>query len=197
MMPISASQKFNIKKQQGGFTLLELLLVVFIISVLAGLAVVSIGDKRADILLQGADKFRLELEQARSAAMLKQQMLGLEVRDDSYQLLHWDYAKKQWQPVLQLNENSKNERGLATQLSPELEFLLGASDIHATAAAEPEHGDEPTVGEEKTKAPKASILIYPDGKLSRFNLIMSAKNTSLQQVISGHAYAKVKRSLVL
>ncbi len=64
------------KSPAQGFTLLEVLLVMTIVGLLAGLAVLSIGALDQRRLQAEADRLRIALNQAADASLLKQQTIG-------------------------------------------------------------------------------------------------------------------------
>ena len=59
-------------RRQGGFTLLELLLVVIIIAVISGLAVLSLGDRSEHGLQLEAEKLKAVLESLSEEAVFQQ-----------------------------------------------------------------------------------------------------------------------------
>lgn len=81
------------KKLQTGFTLLELLLVVVIVSVIASLAVLSVGDRRTKQLHNQAQKLEALLNWLADEAVFQQQPLGLKLTEAGYQQLHWGLCK--------------------------------------------------------------------------------------------------------
>jgi general secretion pathway protein H len=81
---------------QRGFTLLELLVVVFIIGVVAGMAVISTGNSGVDRLLeQEARRARVLFGLAAQEAVLQGRPLGVMVEARAYRFLiagaeHWE-----------------------------------------------------------------------------------------------------------
>ncbi len=64
------------KTPAQGFTLLEVLLVMTIVGLLAGLAILSIGALDQRRLQAEADRLQIALNQAADASLLKQQTIG-------------------------------------------------------------------------------------------------------------------------
>lgn len=78
-----------------GFTLIELLVVLVIIGVLTSLIGLSIVPSKPSPQRESR-RFHQVLEAARQQAVLFNQDLGVEIRGDSYQVLHW--RAQQWWP---------------------------------------------------------------------------------------------------
>ena len=82
--------------KQGGFTLLELLLVVVIVAVMSGLAVLSIADKQERGLQQAAERLVMQLEYLAEEAVFQQRPYGLQFVEQGYRSLVWDELKAEW-----------------------------------------------------------------------------------------------------
>ena len=99
-MTISTSIKSqNISKRQcsiSGFTLLELLLVIVIISLIAGVAILASGDRREYSLNNEANKLVATMRWLADQAVFQQQPHGLKVLEQGYQLLVWNPLTKAW-----------------------------------------------------------------------------------------------------
>jgi len=93
-MVISAS----IKSRQAikGFTLLELILVIVIVSLLAGVAVLVSGDRRKHSLSNEAEKLVSTMRWLADQAVFQQQPHGLKILEQGYQLLVWNPVTNLW-----------------------------------------------------------------------------------------------------
>lgn len=83
-------------RRQGGFTLLELLLVVIIIAVISGLAVLSLGDRSEHGLQLEAEKLKAVLESLSEEAVFQQKPYGLQIVAHGYRSLVWNYSNGEW-----------------------------------------------------------------------------------------------------
>ncbi len=83
-------------KTSAGFTLLELLLVIVIISLLAGVAVLSNGDRRVNSLNREAEKLVATMRWLADQAAFQQQPHGLKLLEQGYQLLVWNPSTTTW-----------------------------------------------------------------------------------------------------
>ena len=83
-------------KVSAGFTLLELLLVIVIVSLLAGIAVLASGDRRKNSLNSEAEKLVATIRWLADQAVFQQQPHGLKVLEQGYQLLVWNPLSTVW-----------------------------------------------------------------------------------------------------
>ncbi len=94
----------NPRQASRGFTLLEVLVVVFVVAVMAGLAVMQLGSRDRDRELQ-TEAMRLTqvLELARQEAVLSVDELALELSRDrdvhTYGFIRFDPASGRWEPL--------------------------------------------------------------------------------------------------
>lgn len=79
-----------------GFTLVEILVVIVIVGIMAGLAVISIGGNPQRELQQEARRLQLVLRTAGDAALLTGKEYGLIADRNSYQILQFDQSERQW-----------------------------------------------------------------------------------------------------
>ena len=93
-MQITNHQLYAFRKGKG-FTLIELLVVVVIIGVLTSLIALSIAPNKPSPQKESL-RFYQVLEAARQQAVLFNQDLGVELKGNSYQVLHW--RAQQWWP---------------------------------------------------------------------------------------------------
>ena len=91
-MQITNHQLYAFRKGKG-FTLIELLVVVVIIGVLTSLVALSIAPNKPSPQKESL-RFYQVLEAARQQAVLFNQDLGVELKGNSYQVLHW--RAQQW-----------------------------------------------------------------------------------------------------
>lgn len=148
MRPTAASER--------GFTLLELLVVVFIIGLLAGLAVLSVDDRVADDRLQQeAQRLDALLHIAAEEAVLFGIELGLEVTRDGYRFLRLDADG--WTPI-------------TAQDSPLRPRTLDENTTLHLIRADGENATD----DEETDGPAPDVLFLSSGEITPFELSMTA-----------------------
>ena len=98
-MRLSHQPHIRYTTKQLGFTLVEILLVVVIIGIMAGLASLAIGSNGPRQLQQEAVRLQQRLLMAQDEAAFSQKNLGLLFTEDGYQLLQYDAEEDHWQPL--------------------------------------------------------------------------------------------------
>lgn len=86
------------RKSLGGFTLIEILVVIVILGITAGFAMMSFGDfgKRRKIVL-AADQFRNYVFLVKKEAILETRTLAIQIKKDNYRVLALN--NNRWQPM--------------------------------------------------------------------------------------------------
>ena len=107
------------KRRSGGFTLIEIMIVVFIIGLVAAIAVVSFsGDSRDTELDKEAERLDALLDYAREQAELQTRDYGFRMNRNSYQFVVFDPLRDEWR--LATEDDALRERALPEGLLPGL-----------------------------------------------------------------------------
>lgn len=162
-------------KLKHGFTLLELLLVVFIIGLLAGLAMLSVDDRVADDRLQqDAHRLNALLEMAAEEAVLFGVELGLEITHDGYRFLRLDADS--WTPV-----TAKD-----SPLRPR------ALDDGVTLRLIREEGAQRLTTEADNEGPRPDLLFLSSGEITPFELSLTAEGAQSRYRYEGELTGKLQ-----
>jgi general secretion pathway protein H len=169
------------RRRPGGFTLIELLVVLFVVAVMAGLAVVRLGDRDSDLeLRREAQRLQQILELVREEALIGGAEWGLELTREGYGLLRLDPVTGLWSPV--------EERGtLAAWTLPEgIELRLNVEDRSlAPEALGTLRGDH-----------RPALLMLSSGEMTPFSLRVVAEGdigeADLVYVLSSDGYGAVQ-----
>lgn len=98
MMRTSATGR---KNNNRGFTLIEILTVLVIVAVMAGLLVIGFKDSPQRHLQREANDLAALINAAADEAVMHGLELGLVIDEHGYHFVFFDMEKKQWRPVAQ------------------------------------------------------------------------------------------------
>lgn len=162
-MQITNHQLYAFRKGKG-FTLIELLVVVVIIGVLTSLIALSITPNKPSAQKESR-RFYQVLEAARQQAVLFNQDLGVELKGNSYQVLHWR-AQQWW--------SSDNPIFSEYRLPENLNQTLWLNGV----ANENESGDSDN--------PQPQILLFATGEVTPFGWTLEAQAENNQWLLSAN-----------
>ena len=162
----------KIKINHGGFSLLELIIVLVIIGVLVAAITLSITDTRRDKLHLETRKLAARLALARDEAILTNQELGVEVEKNLYRFLF--LGEEHWEVMSADDENQLVEHhlpeGIELQLKVEGLFSQFQSDISINKMFR--ENDEIEAGEnaeeDVAKTLRPQIYLMSSGELNPF-----------------------------
>jgi general secretion pathway protein H len=159
--------------RSGGFTLLEVLVVVLLVGIISSIAMLGInagGDERR--LRSESDRLVTLLEQVSSEAVMQNQEYGLKLTDTGYLFLCLDEIKQRWLPCTA-------EKSLQEHILPEGVEVHVLRDSSLKLSLKSNDADEKEDDEEPGQGKK----IYPD-----FLLLSSGEASpgSLEILLSDH-----------
>jgi general secretion pathway protein H len=144
----------------GGFTLVEILVVVVIIGVLAAALLLSVSLTGKDQELEKESTRLVDLvKYAREQAELQTREYGIMFQDDSYQFLVYDTHRAQWREVFE--DDALGERKLPDGL-----------DVKLTVDARPVVLKRPKDAADKTP----QVMLFSNGELSTFQVVLERDN---------------------
>ena len=166
----------------GGFTLIEMMVVVIIIGVLASLAILSLGSTGRDGQLETErDRLVALIDYVRERAALQTVEYGLRCQQDGYQFVEYDTRKNLW-VADELDETLR-----ARPLPPGLELSLVIEDrpiVLPTRAQAAKKRDDAGL--------TPQVMLFSSGELSRFELTLARPAAQRHVVVSAGADAKVQ-----
>jgi general secretion pathway protein H len=145
------------RAQHQGFTLIELMVVVFIIGLIAAAAVITFGGDRRDTELdKEAERIHALLDYVREQAELQTRDYGIRINDHAYSFVVFDVMRNEWR--LSEEDDALRQREFPEGLLPKV-VLEG----------------RPIVLDVKKKAIedfKPQIMIFASGDLSSFEITL-------------------------
>ena len=166
----------------GGFTLIEMMVVVIIIGVLASLAILSLGSTGRDGQLETErDRLVALIDYVRERAALQTVEYGLRCQQDGYQFVEYDSRKNLW-VTDELDETLR-----ARPLPPGLELSLAVEDrpiVLPTRAQAAKKRDDAGL--------TPQVMLFSSGEVSRFELTLARPAAQRHVVVSAGADAKVQ-----
>ncbi len=158
----------------GGFSLLELIIVLVIIGVIVGAISISITDSRRDKLHFEARRLAARLSLAVDEAILINQELGFAVETDAYQFLSLNDDR--WQLISSDLDKQLREQ----QLPEEMEIQLSVDNLFSSFQQssninklfKEKEQDADTEEEDSTLAVRPQIYLMSNGEINPFILLI-------------------------
>lgn len=112
-------------RDQRGFSLLELILVLVIIGIILAAVTIGITDRRVDNLKIEMQRLQVLVTLAVDESLISNQELGLIINKEQYAFLTWS-EEAEWQPM-----NSETARQFRPRnLDPELDMLIQVAGLY-------------------------------------------------------------------
>ena len=156
-------------RRASGFSLIEILVVVVIVSIMVSVAVLSLGvlgdDQR---LKEEARRLASLIEVAQDEALMQGREFGLEVMAESYRFVELDPFTNQWAEIVDdelLRMRTLPDQHEFSLFLEDREILL---DYDPTTLGEADEDDDADV---ELYAPH--LLIYSSGDMTPFELLLT------------------------
>ena len=167
-------------RRQGGFTLLELLVVIVIVSILFTFTTLAIrGTSPEEMLQTEARRLDQLLQLALEEALLKGREYGIEFSPNSYRFLV--YAENTWLPLEQ--DRLLRER----QLPENMEFELEIEQIDVVIDDDGEDRDD------DEDRPRPQVFLLSSGEITpEFSVRLVMRGVETSYIVSGTANGEHK-----
>lgn len=166
----------------SGYTLIEILIVLFIVSIVSGVALLSISRNESQQLTAFANELTETLTLAEEQAMLQPGILGLFVNDQSLRFVAYqatdEHKKNAWVPLYNKILGKK-------AIPQEMEVKIAFKDKQVgTKSADVFDANTP------------QIVISTNGDLTPFSIYVGKKGKKPRYVIRGDADGNVTNQLL-
>lgn len=165
----------NMLRKTTGFSLFELLMVIVILGVLAGLTTLAVGDRRNAILISEAEKLKATITILRQEAVLYGHPVALEITESGYRQLIWEYQSQKWQ---------------VSDAATAVDITL-ADSVHWDQVPQKHYIFESDEDQNEDKI-NPDIFILPDTEVKPFELTMNFINTQQGVRIKGQGYGAIQ-----
>lgn len=160
-----------------GFTLIEILIVLFIMSIVAGAALVSMNQNNGKQLESFTNEITQLLTLAEEQAILQPNVLGLLVQEDAFQFFSLQPGKDQRQVLwIPLEDTVLSRYAIPSNVQVSLQ-LVGNK----------QKNDAKDEEEEKDKKVHPQVIISTNGDLTPFVIYVGKKGEKPRYVITGEA----------
>lgn len=167
----------NAGKFESGFTLLELMMVVFVIGIMASLTVMSIGGNTEREFRRDVARIQQVFILAQDEAPFAGEEIGfaLDPNGESYSFLTFDDKKIAWEP---LEKEGFTEHKLPQQYEVSLEISGDRVDLARVYKEAYKKSDKLdnwlTEDKPKKKSPVPLLIFFSDGHYTPFSLQISS-----------------------
>ena len=156
---------YRILKNRG-FTLFELLIVIFIIGLLASIVIVGgLGSERGSLIKSDAQRLALALKLVRRESLSSNETWGLFVSDNSYAFARYDEEDMKW---YQVETGEFAPRNILSDVR--LRITLEALKQQTLSRQKGTLEDEVVSGRNDTQRNLPDILIYASGEQTAFEI---------------------------
>lgn len=164
----------------GGFTLVEILVVVVIMAIVISLAVLSIGVTGRDAGLdQETRRIQGLMSLLHERALLEGRDFGMRLEPAAYEFVVYDPYKDRWQPMTQDREfrHRDLQKGLSFQLQLDSQVVVLKPVDKSFSRAQPPQPPQ--------------LAIAASGEGTPFKLTLTRDQTRASATVSGDAAGKV------
>lgn len=199
----------RLMKRAGGFTLLEMMVVVFIIALLAGATVISVGSTGQDSGLQKErDRLAALMSYVRERGAMLTIEYGIRCAPHGYRFVFFDNRTNQWRP--ETVDESLRARHLAAGLNLSLiieghPIVLDDKNLTIPKSATTPAGgklntlgaDMPSTFVAQTADNSPQVLLLSNGDLNSFSLTLERDGTHRSATLQSKADGTIQTGAIV
>lgn len=170
------NKRTRIRKNQRGVSLVEILVVLMIAAMVAGVVVTSMPPLRS-AAQDESERFAARLSMAAEQAVTKGEMIGLKVEEDGYSFYRYD--RGEWEAY---NGDFKS----AGSFSPDLA-------VEVTLADTAMKNQQSETKKDTEETPRPGVLFAPTGETTPFEIAFREKRARVDVVLDGAGGVKLVR----
>lgn len=159
-------------RNQRGFSLLELILVLVIIGIVLAAVTIGITDRRVDNLKVEVQRLQALISLAVDQSLISNQELGLVIDHEQYVFVQWD-EENDWQ----LMAEGSGSQFRARQLGPDLDILMEVAGLYGIAdednpflAEDDDNNSESDEQKSNDIELRPKVLILSSGEVTPFQI---------------------------
>lgn len=176
-------------RNQLGFTLIEILVVVIIIATVSGIALMSIGLIGDDRELN-TERQRIAslLQTAQDEATLQGREFGLEMMTTAYRFVEFDPFSSQWSEIL------GDDLFRMRELPDGMEFELYVEDKRVVLENDPQEFADPDEQNMSVTAEKYAphIFVFSSGELTAYEIRLRRPQNNQELAIRGDILGQIE-----
>jgi len=191
---------WQLQHRSAGFTLIEMMVVIFIIGIVASFATLTVGQSQTRVLQDEMKRLQSLLTLGSDEAVLQTEEFALEVYRNGYRFMHLEQAQQQWewQPV---QDNAifrarcfPDGVELAAEIEGTPAVLERLDCAAAAAAADAEKNKEEKFASDTLKKPEdvpPRIFLLSSGEMTPFELTLSLPDKKSSSRLVGELTGKL------
>lgn len=175
-MPISATGRRSSPAEfsQTGFSLVEVLVVLVIVAVLAGILLFSYGRSHRDLLEGEASRLATVLNLALEEAVVRSSDMGVVFDATSYRFVVFEPRERRWRPVAR-------QPLAAHQLRPGMTLALELPEESMTG----ETRRLVNALRNRETALRPQLLLFPSGEMTPFEVTLTLEDATARALGDG------------